>query len=176
MPALPPLPSPDPQPPVGLPRGRHWAVWKPQRDYRARREVPSQRGRVQTTRKSILPHRRWAVSRCTPAPPAAARSGECSCGLPAAGEALMEPGSAAGRVICNGFSIPVNISSPESRERDRDSAGRRALVKPVALQFSSREGWGLTLFLLSSLQAEPQGEWGSGLGLLCFTSESDGLL
>lgn len=85
-------------------------------------------------------------------------------------------GSAAGRVnlvICNGFSIPVNISSPESR--DRDSAGRRALAKPVVLQFSSREGWGLTSFLPSSLQDDPHGEWGSGLGLLCFTSKRDGL-
>lgn len=58
----------------------------------------------------------------------------------------------------------LSIFPALSQERETDSAGRRALVKPVVLQFTSGEGWGLTPFLSASLLVDPQGEWGSGLG------------
>lgn len=115
-------------PPAGLPWGGHWTAWRPQRGSRPWQEVQPQGGRVQTTRKSTLPQtagllpdtRQHHLHLLAPgsAPVVSQQLGKHLWSWQHCTEGYL--------IICNGFSIPVIISSPESRERDRDSAGKQA--------------------------------------------------
>lgn len=94
--------------------------------------------------ESSASHHCWAVSRHTSTPcPLASRSAPAVCQQ--LGKCLWSQNHCMKGylVICNGFSTPVIISSPELKGTEDllgDGLARRVLLKPVVLQFSSGKG------------------------------------